>query len=175
MAADRPELAVEEYRALRATIRERGTTRVVVTVITFVSWAALALLASTLDAGPPLGLIPLLVLAVGFEAAFALHVGVERIGRFIQAQYEVPNALPAWEQSAMKIGTTPGASGGVDPIFFWPFCMAVLLNLMVVLLLQWSPAAIVFGLIHGVVVARLLSARRFARRQREQDLAAFRG
>src|SRR5688572_14729222 len=40
----RSELAHEEFRALRATIRERGTLRLLVVLITFVAWATLAML-----------------------------------------------------------------------------------------------------------------------------------
>ncbi len=33
-------------------------------------------------------MVPLTVLVGGFEAVWTLHVGVERIGRFIQVSYE---------------------------------------------------------------------------------------
>src|SRR5262245_24708088 len=102
MATERPDLAVEEYRALRATIRERGTARLVVTTITFVSWAGLVTATCALNLPAVLGLVPLLVLTAGFEAGFAMHVGVERVGRFIQVRYEGDAGLPAWEHAAMK-------------------------------------------------------------------------
>jgi hypothetical protein len=190
MATDRPDLAVEEYRALRATIRERGTARLIVTTITFVSWAAIATGSCALNLAPVLGLIPLLVLAAGFEAGFAMHVGVERLGRFIQVRYESAAGLPGWEHAAMKAGANPAAHLGVDPLFFWPYIAAVVLNLMVVLILEaspvpqtspdlvsidasLSPAVLAYALLHGAVVARLVAARRVARRQRERDLALF--
>src|SRR5439155_3058751 len=69
----------EEYRALRATIRERGTTRVWLFVVGLAVWAALVVATAALAALPIATLLPLLLLAAVFEAVFALHVGVERI------------------------------------------------------------------------------------------------
>jgi len=187
MTPDRSDFALEEYRALRATIRDRGTTRVVVMTITFVVWAGLALAAAALHVFPPLALVPLLALAAGFEGVFALHVGVERIGRYLQTRYETGDGLPAWEHTAMKFGAERRASGGIDPLFTWPFVLAGVLNLLITVVLHTypgdlepgtlmhlegpSPAAFaVFALIHAVFVSRVLSARRFARTQRERDL-----
>jgi len=190
MTTDRPELALEEYRALRATIRERGTARLVVTALTFVSWAAVATATCAFSLAPVLGFIPLLVLTAGFEAGFAMHVGVERIGRFLQVRYESAGTLPGWEHAAMKAGANPSARLGVDPLFFWPYVAAVVLNLVVVLILLvspttetspdlvWfdatpSPAVLAYAVLHGAVVARLIAARRVARSQRERDVALF--
>lgn len=175
MAPDRSQLALEEYRALRATIRERGTARVVVTTITFVSWAGLALAAYALSVGPLVGLLPLVVLAAGFEGVFALHVGVERIGRYLQARYEEPAGTPGWEHAAMSFGANKRLNPGVDALFFWPFIIATLLNLMLVLLLHGGEdipvqSIVWFSLGHGILAGRLVSARRFARRQRQADL-----
>ena len=189
MAPDRLDLAVEEYRALRATIRERGTMRALVTTITFVSWAALSLAAAALFVLPPLGLIPLLSLAAGFEAVFAIHVGVERIGRYIQRRFETGDGLPGWEHAAMKIGAAKQAGGGVDPLMTWPFVFATLLNLMVILIMQTDPGPVevgdlvhvdappasffFFAVVHAAFLVRIFAARRFARGQRERDLQLF--
>jgi hypothetical protein len=190
MASEPVDLAVEEYRALRATIRERGTMRALVTTITFVSWAGLSLTAVALFVLPPLALIPLLALAAGFEVIFAMHVGVERIGRYIQRRFETGDGLPGWEHAAMKVGAATHAGGGVDPLLTWPFVFATLLNLMIVLIMQTDPGPVdeatmatfegippvsfgVFALLHGAFIARLFSARRFARGQRERDLQLF--
>src|SRR5512146_1982025 len=78
----------EEYRALRATIRERGTARIGLCVIGFGVWAAVMIAAAALSPTPVSVLLPLLFLAVVFEAVLSLHVGVERIGRYIQVFYE---------------------------------------------------------------------------------------
>ena len=81
-----------EYQALRETIRERGTTRVWLLLATFVAWGALAIATAALAALPIATLLPLLVLAVGFETGFAVHTGVERIGRYIQVFFESDDA-----------------------------------------------------------------------------------
>ena len=190
MASDRVDLAVEEYRALRATIRERGTMRALVTTITFVSWAALSLAAAALFVLPPLALIPLLALAAGFEAVFAIHVGVERVGRYIQRRFETGDGLPGWEHAAMKAGAVKQAGGGIDPLMTWLFVFATLLNLMVVLIMQTDPGPIeeatlttfdgpppaslaFFTVVHAAFLVRVFAARRFARGQRERDLQLF--
>ena len=47
----------------------------------------------TLQPVPLATLVPLLVLAAAFECVFALHVGIERVGRYLQVFYE-----DRWEQ-----------------------------------------------------------------------------
>jgi hypothetical protein len=182
MGPDRLDLSLEEYRALRATIRERGTARFVVATITFVSWGALALTALATSVAPAAGLIPLLVLALGFEVVFAMHLGVERIGRYIQARYESLDALPGWEHAIMKAGANKGSNPGIDPLFAWPFFLATAINLFGVLLMQFDwdaetalPVSFwIYAAAHAVLVARISSARRSARNQREKDLDLFR-
>ena len=84
----------EEYRALRATIRERGTARVCIFAGGIVAWAAATIATAALASTPLATLLPLLVLASVFEAVFALHIGVERIGRYLQVFHETdPPAL----------------------------------------------------------------------------------
>ena len=178
MAPEASDLALEEYRALRATIRERGTARVVVTTITFVSWAALTVAVWSMALLPLIALAPLLLLAAGFEGTYALHVGVERIGRYLQARYETPVTLPAWEHAAMTLGADPALTSRADPLYFWTFLLATVLNLIVALLLHGEDPTVydvgAYSLVHAALAARLVSARRFARRQRDLDLAHFR-
>ena len=128
MTIDPSALSVEEYRALRATIRERGTMRLVVTVITFVAWAR----HGRWDGRrvPVFGLVPLLVLVAGFEMVFATHVGVERIGRYLQVRYESADGLPAWEHRRDGDRGRAGAGSGIDPLFASVFVIATLLNLI---------------------------------------------
>jgi hypothetical protein len=113
---------LEEYRALRATIRERGTARVWLFVIGLAAWSASSIAATVLTPCPIGSLLPLLLLAAVFEVVFALHFGVERIGRYLQVFYEDPPER-RWEQTVMAFGRTfPG--GGSDPLFCLLFVIA---------------------------------------------------
>ena len=163
---------VEEYRALRATIRERGTTRVWIFALGLVSWAALVLIAAALDAFPLVAFVPLLVLAGVFEIILALHTGVERIGRYLQVYYESAGDR-GWEHRIMQFGLRfPGQ--GSDPLFCAYFWSATLLNLLpaalaVAVLEEW----VVLGLFHAGFAIRVIAARRVAARQRAEDLQRF--
>src|SRR5262245_7634051 len=94
---------IEEYRALRDTIRERGTTRVWVVLAGHIGWASLVVATSALAPLPVMPLLPLAVLATAFEIVFALHTSVERIGRYIQVFFE-GNEARGWEHAAMTYG-----------------------------------------------------------------------
>ena len=163
----------EEYRALRATIRERGTARVYVFVAGFVAWGALAVATATLTAIPVASLLPLVVLAAVFEAVFALHAGVERIGRYLQVFHESGDQA-AWERTAMAFGR-PARAIATDALFSVPFLLAALFNIMPALIAQPTPAEIVFVVgAHALFVLRLAVARAAAARQRAIDLERFR-
>ena len=176
-----PDFALEEYRALRATIRERGTARQIVSALTFVAWAAGALWLSSHPTSAALTLIPLVVLAAGFEVIFAAHVGVERIGRYIQTTYEHPDSpLPAWEQTAMRFGALPGAATSADPLLVRLFTLTTLVNLLPIALAQTTrPAMAELGqialvvLVHLAFALRVFQAQRFAHSQRARDLDLF--
>src|SRR4051812_17605781 len=103
----------EEYRALRTTIRDRGTAKVWVLVVGMIGWGALTVATAALATLPVATFLPLLVLAVTFEAIFNLHVGVERIGRFLQVFHE---GEFGWEHTAMAFGR-PLKGTGTDPLF----------------------------------------------------------
>jgi hypothetical protein len=113
-------------------------------------------------------LLPLLVLAATFEAVFALHVGVERIGRYLQVFY-----ADAWERTAMAFGA-PLAGTGADPLFALFFGLATVFNFAPLLLV--GPATselVVIGGAHALLLWRIAVARRAASRQRASDLARF--
>ncbi|MGB7217551.1 MAG: hypothetical protein WBD07_01980 [Vicinamibacterales bacterium] len=179
----------EEYRALRATIRERGTARSWTCVVGLIVWAGLGLMiAIRLPSGPLTTLFSLLVLAATFEAIFALHVTVERIGRYIQVFYEEhdpdQNGKPGasvgtaasggWERTAMALGR-PLAGTGADPLFAALFGLATLLNLVAAL--SASPTAVeigVSGAAHAILLVRIAIAGGLAARRRDADLERFR-
>lgn len=140
---------------------------------TFAAWAAVALAVLVLNDTPVASLLPLAVLAGGFEAIHALHVGVERIGRYLQVYYEQGAGLPRWETTAMAVGPAlPG--GGIDPLFSVIFVCAAMVNLLPVVtdtpLLDTALAVIA----HAAFVFRVVRARGAAARQRAVELESFR-
>jgi hypothetical protein len=166
---------VEEYSALRATIRERGTARVLVFAGGIVSWAATAIATAALAHAPVATLVPLVVLASVFEAVFALHLGVERVGRYIQVFYESDGSGPSagWEHAAMAFGRPPGAAT-TDSLFVVPFLLAALLNISQAMLFDPVRVELLWvGGAHVLFVLRLLAARHAAGKQRAIDLERF--
>ncbi len=159
---------LEEYKALRATIRQRGTARIWVFGSGLAAWATLAL-ATTLVSIPLITIIPLLLLAATFEAVFGLHVAVERIGRYLEVFYE-----DRWEQTAMAFGA-PMAGTGTDPLFTVLFGLATMCNFVPVMLSEPVRVELaVIGGVHVLFITRLVVARHAAGRQREADRARFR-
>lgn len=162
----------EEYSALRATIRERGTTRIWVFFIGIVAWGGLTVATAALASTPLAGLLPLLVLASTFEAVLALHVGVERIGRYIQVFFEADQ--PGWEHAAMDFGR-PARAITTDALFAVPFLLAALVNFAPVMIAEPVRAELIFtGGAHMLFVLRVVAARAAAAKQRQIDLARFR-
>jgi hypothetical protein len=161
-----------EFTALRRTIAARGTVRVVLAVTVVVAWATLASIQGLYSDLPLLAMIPLTVLVGGFEAVWALHVGVERIGRFIQVAYESGHGA-SWETSAMR--AAPGLAGsGADPLFALVFAVASLVNLGVAFVAGPTPIEVVLLFAaHAALLLRLARARMVAGRQRRADLEAF--
>jgi hypothetical protein len=170
-----------EYAELRRTIAIRGTVRMALVPITFVWWAALTLAVLHYSTVPVASLYTLAVLAAGFEAVHALHVGVERIGRYLQVCYEegagdesVTGSQPGWETTAMAVGPAlPG--GGVDPLFTVLFCCGAIINLLPALLPGPKPIEVgVVGGLHLAFIVRVVRARSAAARQRAVELGRFR-
>ena len=162
-----------EFAALRQTIAARGTVRAAVLVAVVVAWGALASVQGLFADLPLLALIPLVVLGCGFEAVWGLHVGVERIGRFIQVTYESAQDGASWETTAMR--ASPGLpGGGADPLFTVVFAAATLVNLGVAFVAQPTPleTVLLFGC-HAALWLRLARARILAGRQRRADLDAL--
>jgi hypothetical protein len=164
---------IEEYRALRATIGQRGTMRVWLFLLTMTAWAAATIATTALAALPVATLLPLLVLASGFEAVVQLHTGVERIGRYLQVFYAEPDSTREWERTAMAYGHAYPRPG-TDPLFGMLFVLATVSNFVPVLLAEPVRMEVsVVGTVHLVFVARLMVARRAAQQQRALDLERF--
>lgn len=161
----------EEYRALRATIRQRGTARVCIFVAGIAAWAGLAVGTAAVTSAPVATLLPLLVLAAAFEAVFSLHVGVERIGRYLQVFHETADS--GWEHAAMTFGRPAGAAAS-DPLFVVLFLLATIFNAAPMAIARLVPVELVFvGGAHALFALRLVVARIVAGRQRAIDLARF--
>jgi hypothetical protein len=168
-----------EFAALRQTIATRGTIRIVIAPATVFAWASVTLVLTLFSDLPVAALLSLAVLAGGFEAIHALHVGVERIGRYLQVFYEEaggqgPATPPLWETTAMQVGPAlPG--GGVDPLFTALFLCATVLNLIPALLPAPTPLEIgVVSALHLAFIVRIMRARVAAKRQRAAELDRYR-
>jgi hypothetical protein len=162
---------LEEYKALRATIRQRGTARVWIFTAGLAVWAALVVATATLAALPASALLTLFFLAATFEAVFALHVGVERIGRYVQVFHETPGDRACWEAVAMAFGPARAAA---DPLFVVCFALAATLNFAPALLAAPQRAEVIaIGAAHLAFLLRVIAARRAAAGQRAADLARF--
>ncbi len=158
-----------EYAALRATIRERGTARMVLVPFIFVGWAATAVATAAVITVAVSTLVPLLILAAGFEAIFALHVNIERIGRYLQVFHE---AGGGWERVAMRFGERFPASGP-DPLFSRHFLLATSVNFLPAALGGDVPELVLIAILHVIFINRIRIARAFAAAQRAQDLERF--
>jgi hypothetical protein len=162
-----------EFAVLRQTIAMRGTARMTIVPVTCLGWAVLTLIL-LLYGGPPIGsLISLAVLVAGFEAVHALHVGAERIGRYLQVYYETLPEGPHWETAVMTVGPAlPG--GGIDPLFSVVFAGASIINLVPALVQLPTPVELgVIALLHASFVFRIMRARLAASRQRAVELESF--
>ena len=140
------------------------------------AWAAAALATVALAVPPIVTLIPLLVLATTFEITFALHTGVERVGRYIQVFYEEPGGRAGWEHRIMEFGRPGTRRLSTDPLFVRSFLLGIVLNFIAVI--ASGPVAVewaVLGIAHALLAVRILAARREAGGQRAADLARFNG
>jgi hypothetical protein len=176
-AASPAEFHLEEFRQLRTTIRERSTARVVVSFITFVSWGALALVVRHSDESMAYGLVPLVVLVTGFELVFSLHVGVERIGRYLTVFYEASPGMPKWETAIAAFGRTV-VRGQTQPhvLLASEFIVTTGINLVLAVEFDRSVLAqdIAMAVFHVAFIGRVVRAVRQSSRQRETDAAALR-
>jgi hypothetical protein len=154
---------------MRATIRERGTARMVLIPFIFIGWAGTAVATAAVITVAVSTLVPLLVLVAGFEAVFALHLNVERIGRYLQVFHEPDGG---WERVAMQFGQQfPGA--GPDPLFSRHFLLATSVNFLPAALGGAVQEIVIVAVLHLIFINRVRMARAFAATQRVKDLERF--
>jgi hypothetical protein len=160
----------DEYRALTATIQHRGTARIVVLPLVFVGWAGAAVAAAAVITVPVSTIVPLLILVSGFEAVYALHVNVERIGRYLQVFH---GESSGWERATMLFGQRfPRA--GPDPLFGRLFVLATSVNFLPAALgFESYPELVLLAIPHFIFINRIRLARAFAASQRAGDLERF--
>lgn len=175
-------LHLEEYRQLRATIRERGSLRAALLVATMAAWAVSAGLVAAFLPVPLASLLPLTLLVSGFEAVHALHVGAERIGRYLYVRYEsgitnagLSNDSPLmWEGAIAAFGAGHRAptrpAGG---LFALPFSIAIIVTFLVTALGGTRAELAGIGAIHALALVRVLAAHRAAAGQRAEDQKQF--
>ncbi|CAN5868382.1 hypothetical protein BH24ACI5_BH24ACI5_08450 [soil metagenome] len=158
-----------EYAVMRDTIRQRGTARIVLVPLVFLGWAGTAVATAAVITVALSTLVPLLVLAAGFEAVFALHMNVERIGRYLQVFHERHGG---WEQVASAYGQRfPGS--GPDPLFAQLFVLGVSANFLPAALGGEVLEVAVIAVLHLILVYRIRTAHAAAARQRQEDLDRF--
>ena len=163
---------IAEYKALRATIRERGTARMCLILTGLIAWAVLTLALNASEFERAAALVPFTVLAATFEISFFIHTGVERVGRYLQVFYEEGEG---WESTIMAYARNhPG--GGTHPLFVTLFALIALVNFAAALpTAARHPGWIGISLVAHVAFGwRIVSARQRAGLQRAVDLDRFR-
>jgi hypothetical protein len=172
--------AEHEFLVLRETIRSRGTARPVVLLVGLGTWAAVLVAVLAWLPNPTASVVPLVLLVATFEVVRTLHLGVERIGRYLQVFYEespggsAPTAPPAWEHTAMQLGPSlPGAGG--HPYFLPVILVAATVNFLAVLFPgPVTVELVVLAVPHLAFIVWLAYCDRGMRRQRATELARYR-
>ena len=161
----------DEFRALRSTIQQRGSIRMLVVPVVFIGWAGTAVATAAVITVAVSTLVPLLILVAGFESVFALHVNVERIGRYLQVFHEAD--VTGWESVAARFSQS-SARGNPDPLFGRLFVLATSVNFLPAAL-GWEniPELVVLAVLHLLFINRVRLARAFAASQRDRDLERF--
>jgi hypothetical protein len=161
----------DEYQVLRATIQQRGTARMVLLPLIFTGWAGTAVATAAVITVAVSTLVPLLVLVAGFEAIFALHVNVERIGRYLQVFHEQE---VGWERVAVSYGQRFPKSGP-DPLFSRLFVLATSVNFLPAALgFENVPELLILAFLHFLFINRVRVGRLYAAKQRTEDMERFR-
>lgn len=141
-----------------------------------VAWAALLTAVMAWLPLPVAACLPLSVLIATFEAVRTLHLGVERIGRYLQVFHEpaTPESDgPGWEHVAMALGPrVPGAGG--HPLGAPLILAATLVNGLAVVLpgptpIEWRAMLVV----HAAFAAWVVAGDRRMRAQRARELEAL--
>lgn len=162
---------LEEYRQLRAAIRERGSLKTVLFLVTLTAWAVVGVLVAAFISLPLAALVPLILLIAGFEAVHQLHIGAERIGRYLFVRYESERG---WEGTIAAFGAGHRPSTRpADALFSFVFAAAAILNFLIATLGATPAELIGIGAVHALAITRIFMAKRAASFQRAEDQARF--
>ena len=178
-------IQLEEFRALRAAIRERTIARVLLLTLAWVGWAALATAIMLVLPAVPLLALPLVVLLAAFEVNLGTVRGAERIAAYVRLVFEERRAVPGWETASADLARRYPAMAG-DPLFFWVFVAVICANYLCVVIAAGETAdpstrvredsldlALVTAL-HGAVLLRFVLGRRALMRGRRGELERVR-
>ncbi len=117
-------IQLEEFRALRASIRDRAIARLLFLAVAWVAWAALATAIMLVLPAAPLLALPLVVLFAAFEVNLGIVRSTERIAAYLRVVFEERRAAPGWESTCAELARHDSAAAG-DPLFFWIFVAVV--------------------------------------------------
>ena len=178
-------IQLEEFRALRAAIRERTSARLLFLAIAWVGWASLATAIMLVLPAVPLLVLPLVVLLAAFEVNLAIVRGAEHIAAYLRLAFEERRAVPGWETASADLARRYPKSDA-DPAFFWPFVAVLGANYLCVVLAVGETAdpaihvredsldlALVTAL-HAAVLVRFVLGRRWLVGGRERELQRLR-
>ena len=131
-------IQLEEFRALTAAIRERTTVRVLVVVVAWVGWAALALTIMLVVPAPLLLLVPLVLLLAGFEANLKIIRTTDLMAAYLRVTFEEGRGVATWETVSASLDR--GRATRDDPLFFWAFMAFVAASYLCVVLASGETA-----------------------------------
>jgi hypothetical protein len=169
------DLRALEYDSLRAAIRIRQALAPALLVLVVLGWATLTLWVFTTDVVSAATLVPLMVLAAGFEVLHALQITANGLAHYVQVAFEEPATAtsPQWETTTLSYGQRFGPIGS-NTLFSVLFGLVTAVNFLPAAISGTAEELVGIGIAHAVFVLRIvIASRRAARRQRE-DLERFR-
>jgi hypothetical protein len=178
-------IQLEEFRALRASVRERAIARVLLLGMTWLGWAALATAIMLVVPAPLLLTVPLVVLLAAFEVNLGTVRAAERVSNYLRVVFEERRGVSGWETASADLaGRHPSSVG--DPLFMWVFVAVLCANYLCVVIALPETAdptararedsldlALVTAL-HLTLVLRFVLARRSLQAGRTRELERLR-
>jgi len=164
-------IQLEEFRALRATIRDRAIARVILLAISWVGWAAIATAIMLVLPATPLLALPLVLVLAAFEVNLVAVRATDRICDYLRVVFEERRAVPGWETASADLARRHPAATA-DPLFFWISVAVLCANYLCVVVAVGETAdpsarvredsldLAVATVLHGAVLLRFVLARR---------------